>query len=557
MALTLRERCQKRLVGLKAARAPFEKEAEEIATYAGPSRLPRYQNEQNRGTKRRYSKLNSSHGIFAFRTLQGGMTSGLSSQSRPWFTMATYDEELMHDQETTLWLAEVEKRMYAFLASTNFYGAVKTGYLDLGMIGTEACIMTEHDREGAVCNQLTFGEYWIGVGSALKADTLYRRCMLTSLQAYQEFEKDKLHPRIVNAYDQSDYATTFEFYHAIEPNSELETERADARGMAFRSVYWDEADDRKLNDGCVRISGYREQPFWAPRWDAAGNDAWGNGPGHDALPDLRELQLQAKRKGEATDHHIKPEKVASSKVRLTGQPGSVISVASSDLDISKLVHVPYQVPYQAIAAVAEDVRRCEESVDRAAYADLFMAITNMQGIQPRNIEEIASRNEEKLTQLGPVIERVNNEKLEVAIDRVFGIMERANLLPPPPESLAGNEIKIDFVSILTQMQRMVGLGQIERVSSFAGGLSATFPEVVDNVDSDEALREYAIRGGAPAKMIRSAADVEKIRAARAEQQNMERMIAAAPAAKDGAQAAKVMSEIDAGSLPMAGGPVPL
>jgi hypothetical protein len=61
-----------------------------------------------------------------------------------------------------------------------------------------------------------------------------------------------------------------------------------------------------------------------------------------------------------------------------------------------------------------------------------MAITTMPGVQPRNIEEIAARNEEKLTQLGPVIERVNNEKLEVAIDRTFGIMSRMACFLPLP-----------------------------------------------------------------------------------------------------------------------------
>jgi hypothetical protein len=67
-----------------------------------------------------------------------------------------------------------------------------------------------------------------------------------------------------------------------------------------------------------------------------------------------------------------------------------------------------------------------------------------------------------------VIERVNNEKLQIAIDRTFGIMSRLGIIPPAPEQLQGKNLKIDFVSILTQMQRMVGLGQTERATSFIG-----------------------------------------------------------------------------------------
>lgn len=558
MAQTIRERCSKRLIGLKKTRQPYEAEAREIASYCQPAKSRWLSTDANKNVRQRNRRLNSSHGIFAFRTLQGGMTSGLSSPSRPWFTLTTYDEDLMGNPEVTRWLAEVERRMYAFIAQTNFYGAVKSGYLELGMFATEACVMIEHLTEGAVCHQLTFGEYWIACGTTLTPDTLYRRCPLTANEIMGHvqsglFRKDRLRPAIINAYDASRYDEVFNFYHAIEPNTEMEPGRLGYAGKPFRSVYWDEEDGRSQEDGTVSLLGYEEQPFWAPRWDTTGGDSWGTGPGHDALPDLRELQLQAKRKGEATDMVIWPEIITPARVKLRRQPKSVVSASMAD---AEKVIVPHKVEYQAIGVIGEDVARCEEAINRATYADLFMAITNMAGIQPRNIEEIAARNEEKLTQLGPVIERVNNEKLEVAIERVFGIMSRGRLLPPPPEALEGLDLKIDFISILTQMQRMVGLGQIERTMGFVGGLLGSFPDAGDNVNIDEAVREYADRGGAPAKMMRSEKEVEAIRAQRAEQQDMERMVATAPAAKDGATAAKILSEIDAGSLPLAGA-VPL
>jgi hypothetical protein len=551
MALTLRERCQKRLDGLKKSRQPYEAEAKEIASLGQPARSRWLNSDTNKNIRQRNSRLNSSHGIFAFRTLQGGMTSGLSSPSRPWKALTTFDEALKEDPEVKAWLAEVDRRMDAFLAATNFYAAVKTGYLEMGLFGTEACVMVEHPVEGAVCHQLTFGEYWIGLGTALTPDSLYRRCPLTVNQAVQRF-RDKVSPRIRAAYDNSRYDDVCDFYHAIEPNDEREEGRADWRGKKYRSIYWDEQTGPQTEP--LEIAGADEQPFWAPRWDTTGADAWGQGPGHDALPDLRELQLQTKRKAEATDLLVWPEIIAPARVKLRRQPKSVVSASAADID---KVSVPYEIEYQTIAAINDDVIRCEQAIDRATYADLFMAITNMAGIQPRNIEEIASRNEEKLTQLGPVIERVNNEKLEVALDRVYGIMDRSKLLPPPPEALADTELKIEFVSILTQMQRMVGLGGIERTAGFIGGMLGSFPEAGDNFDYDEGVREYASRAGAPPKMIRTAKAVEEIRDARAQKENMERMVAAAPAAKDGASAAKILSEIDAGAMPIAGGPVPL
>jgi hypothetical protein len=147
--LTLKERARRRLDGLKKLRQPYEAEAKEIASYAQPARSRWLTSDTNKNTRQANKRLNSSHGIFAFRTLQGGMTSGLSSPSRPWFTLKLPDEDLMEDPAVKAWLDIVQKRMEGFIAATNFYGAVKTGYLELGLFGTEACVMVEHPKLGA------------------------------------------------------------------------------------------------------------------------------------------------------------------------------------------------------------------------------------------------------------------------------------------------------------------------------------------------------------------------------------------------------------------------
>lgn len=545
---SLKERLCRRLDGLKSARQSYDADAREIASLAMPSRSRFLSTNQNK-SRQTNRKLNSGHGIRAFRTLQGGMTSGLSSESRPWFNLQTLDDGLNEDPQVRTYLSEVERRIYAFLAKTNFYGAVKTGYLELGGFGTEACIMFEHDTGGAVCHQQTFGEYWLALGSALTPAALYRECAKTVKQAVDEFGTANLHPRIKNLYDRGSYEEIVVFHQAIETNDDQVAGRLDWQGKPWRSIYWDECDGDK--NRVIQSKGFEEQPFWAPRWDTTGADIWGQGPGHDALPDLRELQMQAKRKGEATDMHIWPEIVSSSKIKLKRQPKSVVS--ASEVDVGKLVTVPYEVPYEAIQSIREDIRDIKQAIDEITYADLFMAITNMQGIQPRNIEEIAARNEEKLTQLGPVIERVNNEKLEVAIERTFGIMQRARLLPPPPDALArAPNLKIEFVSILTQMQRLVGLGQIERTTGYIGSLAAEWPDALDKLNIDETIDEYASRAGTPPKLIRTEQEVAEIRDQRAQQANMEKMIAAAPAAKDGAQAAALMAQAGQGGLPIAG-----
>lgn len=544
MAATLREKCSKRLAGLRTLRQPYEAEWREIAGLAQPARTRWLNADTNKNSRQRNTKLRDGHGIWSMRTLTAGMMSGLSSPSRPWFMLASQDEAMMDEPAVKEWLTVVEQRMYGFLAGTNFYGAAKAGYAELALFGTEACVMVENQTHGAVCHALTAGEYWVATSDAAVVDTLYRRVPMTVVQAMQTFGRDAVSTRVRNAYDRSAYEDTVDVIHAIEPRYGRDPSKLDKKNKPWRSVWWDE------NDGADKLlleSGYDEQPFWAPRWDVVGADAWGQSPGMEALPDLRELQAQVRLKGEATDWLIKPEKVTSPSLKLKNMPGAITAAASVD---QSTVLVPYQVPYQAIAVIGEDIAKCKEAVDRATYAELFMAITNMQGVQPRNVEEIASRNEEKLTQLGPVIERVNNEKLEVAIDRTFGIMLRGGFFPPPPEEIAGSDLKIEFISILTQMQRMVGIGQIERTAGFIGNLMGAFPDAGDKFNTDEAIDDYARRAGTPPKLIRSDDEVAEIRQNRAQAMQAEKAAAMMPAVQQGADAARLLSETDVGGQSM-------
>jgi len=535
---SIRQRCDTRLSSMKLIRTDYETEWDQIARFAQPARSRFLGSDKNKGTKRRVanSRLLDPHGIEAFRTLTNGMTSGLSSASRPWFTLTI--NELADDDIARKWLSDCERAMYEFMAQTNLYGALKSGYAEMGLFGTEACVLVDHRTAGAVAHALTAGEYWIAMSDAAVPDTLYRRCPMSVREAVGSFG-NSVSNHIRNLYDRSDYDKPVDVYHAIEPSSDFNPEQFGSK--PWRSVYWDDQDDK---DKVLRVAGYEEQPFWAPRWDIIGGDTYGVSPGMESLPALRELQMQAKRRNEAIDQMVKPEIATPAGLKLTREAGRTVSSNGVDKD---QVFVPYQIPYQAVDAIGQEIEKCRMQIDGLSFADLFNAITNMRGIQPRNVEEIASRNEEKLTQLGPVIERVSNEKLEVVIDRVFGIMSRGGLLPPVPESLSDQPIKVEFVSILTQMQRMVGIGQIERTAAFVGNLMAAFPDAGDKLNVDEMIDEYGYRAGAPAKMLVSTEKAGEARAERAKQAQMAQAAAMAPAVQQGADAARLLSETDMGN----------
>lgn len=551
---TRREKCEQRLGGMKAARKPYEADWEEIARLFLPTRseilsmssggnLPRQR-------KRRANNASyTSKGRRAARILTAGMTSGLSSPSRPWFKLKTPYPDMDEYQPVKEWLAVVEQLIYDFLAGTNFYNAVKVGYSELGCFGTEAAVMLEHPVYGAVTHTLTAGEYWIANDEGLIADSLYRRVFMTVHQMVEAFVRPQgwnvVSKAVKNAYDKSDYEQIVPVMHAIEPNDMRDPTKMDAKNMGFRSVWWEEGQSKK--DVLLRESGFDGKPFWAPRWiESGGEIVYGDGPGYDAMPDGRELQLAAKRRGRNTDLINRPPMgapVGMMNSYLTLDPGTIAYGSVADLGAVKPL---FQVDPRGAEYIRAEVDAHAQDVMECFYADLFFAISEMEGVQPRNEEELYLRNEERLTQLGPVVERVNVEKLEVAIDRAFSILLKFGQLPPPPQKLQGQPLRVDFISTLAQAQKAARLADIQRSAQFVGYLAGMYPDAADKFDADQAIDEFATGAGTPPSIIRTDEVVAKIRAQRAEQMKQQQQMEMMAQAKDGAQAAELLSRTNVG-----------
>tara|TARA_B100000925_G_scaffold89921_1_gene65059 strand:- start:3140 stop:3676 length:537 start_codon:yes stop_codon:yes gene_type:complete len=155
--------------------------------------------------------------------------------------------------------------------------------------------------------------------------------------------------------------------------------------------------------------------------------------------------------------------------------------------------------------------------------------------------EVVERHEEKLVLLGPVLQRVNVELLDPLMDDVFTFAMEQNIIPEPPESIAGQDLRVEYVSLLAQAQQAVAASSMERTLGFAGNLVAVFPQIVDNIDADKAIREYSEIMGNAANLLVDQEQVDKIRADRQaqEMQQMQQMQQAQTA-----QNAKVLSQTD-------------
>ena len=135
-----------------------------------------------------------------------------------------------------------------------------------------------------------------------------------------------------------------------------------------------------------------------------------------------------------------------------------------------------------------------------------MAISRMEGVQPRNELELTKRDLERLQELGPFITLFEREFAHPVIQLVFNILREKRLLRPMPQSLARIPLRISYVSILRMAQKSAEAVSMKDYFQTMGGLSAAakaagVPDPIRVVDLDKSARHYAQVANFPSELL--------------------------------------------------------
>ena len=512
---TVKEKVNDRKASMKAERESFFGHWQDLSDYIQPHRGRFFHTDRNKGRKRNNNIIDNT-GVLALRTLSSGMMAGLTSPARPWFKLSTQDPDLIEFGPVKNWLNDVERLMREIFSVSNLYNVLPSSYDELGGFGTSAFLVLEDFEDVVRFYPFTIGEYTLATNDRGEVDTICREVPMTVGQVVQMFGKDAVSETVRKMWNDNKVDKWLKITHMIEPNDDRMPELKDAKNKAFRSVWFEEGDSNK--EQLLRQSGFDEFPVMAPRWHVTGADIYGTRcPGMDALGDIKQLQVEQKKKGQGIEKLINPPMVGPSSMknkRASVLPGDI---TYQDIIQGQRGFAPtYQINLP-LGELKEDINEVQGRISRAFYEDMFLMLaqSDRREITAREIEE---RHEEKLLMLGPVLERLNDELLDPLIDRTFSIMMKAGIVPPPPEELQGTELRIQYISILAQAQQSVGIAGIDRLTGFVGSLAAVKPEVIDKIDFDQTVDEYGAMLGVSPKIIRSDDDVEAIRTGRAEQE---------------------------------------
>lgn len=490
---------------------------------------------ENDGRKR-HSLIFDSTATDAMDILASGMQSGLTSPARPWFRLATPDPDMMDLEDVKEWLYQAERRMRFIFSRSNVYQALHQTYMELGGFCTGAMSVLEDYDTVIRCRSFTVGEYMLGTDERGVVDTFYRRFEMTAKNLVGQFGSDRVSDSVRLQYENGDVDRGFKVIHVIEPNDDRIAVLG-ARGMKYRSVYYEEAghEGRTLSEG-----GFRTFPVMAPRWAVVGRNTYGFGPGMKVLGDVKMLQKMQEKSLIAIDKAVDPPiKTSDKQAVVNTMPGGISydPMTGNQDGLKPLYEVRPDIQSNEFK-----IERVQYAVRKGLYNDLFLMLQeNSLQRKQMTATEVAERHEEKLLMLGPVLERLHAELLDPLIDRTFEIMLENELLPPAPPALQGVELKVEYISILAQAQKMVALSGIEQAAGFIGNIASVKPEVLDHFDEREAVEEYFDALGVPPQMLRAPEEVAGIQRARAERQQA---IDGAAQADMLARTAKTMADTD-------------
>ena len=541
--------CRRRLALLKQDRTSWDTHWKELRDTIFPWAGNWLDTDTQNDGRKRVDPIVSA-GREALMTLAAGMQGGLTPRSERWFGLTMEhtrqeDPKMRHDQQTDAWLDQCTTLILDILAASNFYHASAQMYEDLGLFGTSV-MYVEPDYDTVVTfRHLSVGEYWLADDWKGRADTLFREFQMTARNIVREFGEENCTDQLRRtAETQPDKLVTI--VHGVYPRKGGDGDSDDPMRMAWASVYF----EKDAPQGHVlRISGFKQFPFLVTRWSVHGEDVYGHSPAMYALADVKQAKDMLIDVMDMVGNIARPPLQGPDTLNntdVTMDPGELTLIPSSVYAAGARIEpiIGYQADAMKVYQVVQEV---QNNIRNAFYYQVFMMFTGDES-KSMTATEILERKQVRLTQLGPVLERLQTELFGPLIDIIFARCEEVGILPPPPDTVeAGDRIDVQYKSALAKASDYSRVTNMQQFLSVCMNL-AQIPGLLDNLDIDSTVRTLAEHLDVPPEMLRDKKDVEAMRQQQQEQQQaaeqMAMMHAGAQTADSAAGAAQKMGSVN-------------
>lgn len=555
------EECNGLVRALKNGRTDYEKRWKEIRDTQLPF-LGEFDDtaDATNPARRRDLKIVTPVAWLSCQAFGAGVMSGLTPPSRQWFKLTFSNASLSGDRDAAMVLDMRQEIMESVLHRSNFYNSIHSCYMELPF-GQAPLAVFSSDTTGVRFQAYTVGTYYLGISSSDRVNTFARKFKMTPFQLAEQFGEKSLPDGVKDMLRNpgTKYGKKLTVWWLVIPN-EKHTDKPGSHNMPYLSLYWLDG----MNDGkFIHVGGFEEFPVPVARYQVSDGEAYGKGAGWYAEGDSKALQIMKKDFLTWVELSVKPPMKAPPDVASFGInliPGGVTQV--NELNGNNQVTPVFNVGSNP-QWLAQQIVETENTIKRTYSADLFLMLDQLDNTN-MTAREVMERQQEKLQQLGPVVERLQDEFLTPVLERVYNILDREGVFPPIPDEIAQRlsqeDVKVVYLSPLAQAQKMSGLVNIEQALSFTAQLAQLYPEVLKQLDPFGTIHKYFDLLGAPAVMQRSVEEVQAMleqeqKAAQEQQMAMQAQAEAQTQAQQlqnmqvSAQTAKVLTEAAADGNP--------
>ena len=160
--------------------------------------------------------------------------------------------------------------------------------------------------------------------------------------------------------------------------------------------------------------------------------------------------------------------------------------------------------------------------------------------------EIAMRQRDRMTVIGPIVARQEVEFLSPMLNRTMKVMARNGMLPPVPEEFAEEPIKIEYVNPVSVSQRSVEMNAVSQLIQFIMPLAQIDPNVIKRLNPQRITTMGVEILRAPPSVVYTEEEAQEIarqeQEEMARQQQMEQAMVEAEVGATRAKATKDMAE---------------
>lgn len=531
-----------RLNTLRNDRSEWDTQWEEAAARVMPAHVDSF---QGRGTAmvggggRKNTELQfDSTTSFAAQRFSTVIESLATPQSSIWHLLKAIDKQLSKNRAVRLFFDDLSETLfkYRYRPVANFVGNSQQVYLSLGVYGNGILYIDQPENDkGLRYRNIHLAEAYFAENHAGIIDTVYRAFFLTARQIVQQFG-DKAPPAIKDkAANPMQADTKSEILHCVKPRADYDPQRMDGKGKKFESVYIHVETKTLLREG-----GYDTFPYAIARYTQVSGEVYGRGPAQWVLPAIKVLNEQKKTVLKQGHRIVDP-------VLLSHDDGTLgsFSMKAGALNpggVSKEGRLLVQPLPTGNIAIGDKLMDIEKAIIHDAFLiTLFQILIDTPQM---TATEVLERAREKGMLLAPTAGRLQAEFLGPLIEREIDLLARQGLMPriPPILLQAEAEYRIEYDSPMSRMQRaekaagfMRALGSASEYAKMTGDV-----EPLDFFNFDVAMPAILDINGAPTAWTRSEEEVAARREGRAQAQQQQQTIDAAPAM---ASVAKTASEM--------------